>query len=451
MKKLYLKYKPYYSDTLKLAIPLVISQVGNIATHLADSIVVGQFAGTIPLAAVSLVSGIIIIPLLIGIGISYGLTPLISQENGRGNFPECGRLLSNSFIINIITGIVLFLVMYFGSVYLLDHLGQSPDVVAQAKPFFVLLGFSIIPLLVFNTFKQFAEGLGFTKQAMQISIWGNVINIVLGIVFVKGLFGIEPMGIRGVGYSTLIDRSLMAVVMAAYVFRSQRFKKYLATFVLTGIDRIRSAQILKIGIPVALQGTFEVGAFAVANIMIGMISPVQQAAHQVAITLAAVTFMAASGLSSAAAIRSGNHFGAKDHKQLRLSAIASYHIVLVFMAFTAIVFVTTNQWLPMIVTSDVQVIAVAAQLLILAAIFQLFDGAQVVSLGILRGMGDVNMPTLITFIAYWLIALPIAWLIGVNWGYGAPGVWSGLVCGLGAAAAMLYLRFNKISRRLIVN
>lgn len=450
MKAAYLKYKPHYKDTLKLAIPVVISQVGHISVHLSDSIVVGHFVGTVALAAVSLVGSIFIIPMLIGMGISYGLTPLISQENGRGNYAECGRLLSNSFIINLITGVILFLIMYFGSVYVLDHLNQSRDVVAQAKPFLVILGFSIIPLLFFNTFKQFAEGLGFTKQAMQISIWGNVINICLGIVFVRGMFGIEPMGIKGVGYSTLIDRCLMAIAMSFYVFRSHRFKKYLKGFVLGKIDKIRSVNILKIGIPVALQGTFEVGAFGGANILIGTIGATQQAAHQVAINMAAVTFMVATGLSSAAAIRSGNNFGAKNHQLLRMSALSSYHIVLAFMTCTAIIFVVANQWLPWIVTNDTKVIAAASQLLLLAAVFQVFDGAQVVGLGILRGMGDVNIPTLITLIAYWIIGLPIGYFTGIYLGYGANGIWIGLVCGLAAAAIMLYLRFNRISRKLIV-
>ncbi|RYY36934.1 MAG: MATE family efflux transporter [Sphingobacteriaceae bacterium] len=450
MKASYLKYKPHYADTLKLAIPVVISQVGHVAVHLSDSIVVGHFVGTVALAAVSLVGSLFIVPMLIGMGISYGLTPLISQENGRENYAECGRLLSNSFIINIIAGVVLFLLMYFGSVYVLDHLDQSPEVVALAKPFLVLLGFSIIPLLVFNTFKQFAEGLGFTKQAMQISIWGNVINICLGIIFVRGMFGIEPMGIKGVGYSTLIDRCLMAVAMSFYVFRSARFKQYLKGFAITQIDKVRSAKILKIGIPVALQSTFEISAFGGANILIGTISAVDQAAHQVAINMAAVTFMVAMGLSSAAAIKSGNNFGAKNHQLHRLSALSSYHIVLAFMSITAVVFVVANQWLPWIITNDTRVIAVASQLLLLAAVFQVFDGAQVVGLGILRGMGDVNIPTLITFIAYWIIGLPVGYFAGIYLGYGAIGVWVGLVFGLAAAAILLYIRFNKISRKLIL-
>src|SRR5476651_644851 len=248
--KSYAKYKPHYFENLRLAIPVVISQLGHVLVQTSDIIIVGHFAGTIALAAVSLGSSIFSVPLLIGIGISYGLTPLIAQNNARNNHKECGQLLSNSLFINIITGIILFVTVAFGCVFLLDHLHQSPEVSAQAKPFLLLLGLSIIPMLIFNTFKQFAEGLGFTKQAMLISIWGNVLNICLGIIFVKGLFGIAPMGIRGVGYATLIDRCVMAVVMSSYIFRSANFKKYLKTFAFRNIDRLRSLKVLKIGVPV---------------------------------------------------------------------------------------------------------------------------------------------------------------------------------------------------------
>jgi MATE family multidrug resistance protein len=240
MKKLYRKYQPHYQSNLKLAIPVVISQLGHTLVHTADSVIVGQFAGTIPLAAVSLVNSLFTLVLVIGIGISYGITPLIAQENGRQHFAECGRLLFNSLVISAITGILLFSAIYFGTLLVIDHIGQSPEVVAEAKPFLALLGFSIIPLMFFMTFKQFAEGLGFTKQAMYISIWGNILNIVLGIIFVKGMFGISPMGVRGVGLATLIDRILMAIVMAVYVFRSENFKVYLQNFGPAHFNKIRS-------------------------------------------------------------------------------------------------------------------------------------------------------------------------------------------------------------------
>jgi MATE family multidrug resistance protein len=447
MKALYLKYKPYYRDSLHLAIPVVISQIGHTMVQTADSIIVGHFAGTISLAAVALVNSIFVIAMVIGIGISYGITPLIAQHNGRNEHNECGQLLSNSLLINSITGIILFMLISFGAMQLIGHLDQSAEVVRQARPYLFLMGISLIPLLIFNTFKQFAEGLGFTKQAMMISIWGNVLNICLGIIFVKGMFGISPMGIKGVGYSTLIDRCTMAMVMGIYVFRSKHFRKYLQNFAIRNIDKLRSIKILKIGAPVALQYTFEISAFSGAAVLIGTISPIAQAAHQVAISLASLTYMAASGVSAAAAIKSGNFFGAKRHQELRLSAISNYHIVIVFMSLTAILFTVGNQLLPWIYTSDNHVIIIAAQLLIIAAFFQLFDGTQVVGLGVLRGMGDVNIPTFITFIAYWIIGLPIGYLLGIKFNMGVSGVWYGLVLGLLTASILLFIRFQLISRK----
>ena len=448
MKQLYQKYKPFYQSNLHLAIPVVISQLGHTLVHTADSIIIGHFVGTVSLAAVSLVNSIFTIVLVIGIGISYGLTPLIAQENGKKQYDECGRLLSNSLLINAISGILLYILVYFGSVAVIDHLDQSAEVVKQAKPYLNLLGFSIIPLMIFMTFKQFAEGLGFTRQAMMISIWGNVLNVCLGIIFVKGLFGIEPMGIRSVGWSTLIDRSIMAVVMAVYVIRSENFRKYLKTFALKSVDFLRSINIIRIGAPVAMQYTFEVSAFSGAAILIGTISAVDQAAHQVAINLASMTYMMASGISAAATIKTGNSYGSKDFQQLRLSAISSYHIVLVFMAVTALLFIGLNQLLPWIYTSDRNVIVIAAQLLVIAGFFQLFDGTQVVGLGVLRGMGDVNIPTFITFVAYWIIGLPIGYYLGVVLGFGAKGIWYGLTLGLLVSAALLFIRFDKLSRRI---
>lgn len=449
MKNFYLKYKPHYQSNLTLAIPVVISQLGHTLVHTADSIIVGHFAGTIPLAAVALVNSIFMVVMVIGIGISYGLTPLIAQESGRNNIKECGRLLANSLLINAVIGLLLYAFVYYGSLLIIDNMDQSPEVVRQAKPYLGLLGLSIIPLMIFMTFKQFAEGLGFTKQAMMISLWGNVFNVCLGIIFVKGLFGISPMGVSGVGWSTLLDRFVMAIVMAIYVMRSRHFKSYLKSFTLQSISWIRSFSILKIGTPVAMQYTFEVSAFSGAAIFIGTIGAVEQAAHQIAINLAATTYMMASGISAAATIKTGNNFGKEDFLNLRLSAISSYHIVLVFMICTALLFAGLNQYLPWIYTSDKEVINIAAQLLIIAGLFQLFDGTQVVGLGILRGIGDVNIPTLITFVAYWVIGLPVGYYLGITLGLGANGVWYGLTLGLLVSACLLFFRFQFFSRKLV--
>ncbi len=451
MASFYCSYKSYYKTNLQLAIPVVISQLGHTLVQTADSIIVGHFAGTIALAAVALVNSVFIITMMIGIGLSYGITPLIAQLNGRDQHAECGQLLMNSLLINIISGVVLFIAVYFGSMYLISHLDQSPAVVQQAKPYLFLLGLSLIPVLIFNTFKQFAEGLGFTKQAMLISIWGNVINVILGVTFVKGLFGIHPMGVSGVGYSTIIDRCIMALIMAAYIFRSAKFKSYLKGFALNSLNLKQAVQILKIGAPVAMQYTFEISAFAGAALIIGTIGPVPQAAHQVAISLAAITYMMASGISAAAAIKCGNYFGAKNYAELKLSALSSYHIVLVFMSGTAIMFALANHLLPWIYTNDQQVVHIAAQLLLFAAVFQLFDGAQVVGLGILRGVGDVNMPTFITFLAYWVVGIPVGYWLGIHLHLGVNGVWCGLTLGLLTAAILLFIRFQSITNKRMLS
>ncbi|MCX2585816.1 MATE family efflux transporter [Pedobacter sp. MR22-3] len=446
--KIYAKYKPYYKENLLLALPIVGSQVGHTLVHMADSVIVGHFTDTTQLASVSLVNSIFILIMVIGLGISYGLTPLIAQENGRQNHEECGKLLSNSLIINIVIGIFLYALVHFGVLLVIDHLDQTPAVVAYAKPYLGLLSASIVPLLVFQTFKQFAEGLGFTKQAMFVSIWGNLLNITLGIIFVKGMFGIKPMGVSGVGLSTLIDRSLMATVMAIYVLRSKHFKKYLVSFKATFIDKIRAGKIIKIGAPVAMQYSFEISAFSGAAILIGTIGAVEQAAHQIAIGLAAMTYMMASGIASAATIKTGNNFGKNNFADLRKSAIASYHVILLFMSCTAIIFMLANNLMPFIYTSDLKVVAIASQLLIIAGFFQLFDGTQVVGLGVLRGIGDVNMPTFITFLAYWVVGIPVGYLLGFYFGLGVNGIWYGLTLGLLTASILLFLRFQNKTKSL---
>lgn len=446
---LYEKYKPYYADNLRLALPIVVSQLGHTVVHLADSVIVGHFAGTAQLAAVSLVNSLFMLILVLGMGIAYGLTPLIAQENGSKNYVECGKLLSNSLILNFIMGILLYVMVNYGTLLVIDHIGQSPVVVAYAKPYLHYLGLSIIPLMIFQTFKQFAEGLGFTKQAMFISIWGNLINVILGIIFVKGMFGVSPMGVKGVGLSTLIDRILMFAVMSFYVFRSQNFKAYLKNFSITFFDKIRSLKILKIGAPVSLQYAFEISAFSGAAVLIGTIGTVEQAAHQVAINLASVTYMIASGIASAATIKTGNNLGKRNFLDLRHSAIASYHVIILFMSVTAILFILCSGILPFLYTDDHAVVKIASQLLIIAGFFQLFDGTQVVGLGVLRGIGDVNYPTFITFFAYWIIGIPLGYFLGIQLDMGVNGIWYGLTFGLLTASILLFFRFQKRTKILI--
>lgn len=442
------KNKAYYLSIIALAGPVVISQLGHTLVQTADTVIVGQFLGRIPLAAVSLVHAVFMVVLVLGLGIAYGLTPLIAQENGRHNHGECAKLLSNSLWLNILSGIVLFCGVFFGSMYAMTHMDQDPEVVETAKPYLFILSLSILPLMIFNTFKQFAEGLGFTRQAMNITIWGNVINVVIAVVLVKGMFGMPQMGISGVGIATLVDRIIMMGVMMWYVLSSANFRKHLEGFSVWFIEKSRLKSIFKIGAPVAMQYVFEIGAFACAALIAGQVGALEQAAHQTAITLASMTYMMASGLSAAATIKTGNSYGVQNFFRLRKFAIASYHLVLLFMVFWAVIFAVFNQFLPKVITQDVEVVALAAQLLIIAGMFQLFDGTQVVGLGILRGIGDVNVPTAITFVAYWIIGIPSAYLMGVVFNWGVQGIWYGLVLGLFTSSILLYFRYKVLVGKL---
>lgn len=438
------KYQQYYKDNFKLAYPVVISQLGHTLVALSDSIIIGH-KGDVPLAAVALGSSIFSVIMVMGIGMSYGLTPLIAKENGRGNPEACGFLLRHSLVINLVMGVVMSALLFIGSNHLY-LLRQAPEVQEQARPFLQLIGLSFFPLMIFLSFKQFTEGLGFTRQAMNISIAGNVLNIVVGVVLVYGF----DMGVLGVGIGTLLDRVLMGAAMGWYVMNGKRFKQYTTRFREWNLSGAMIRKLLGMGGPIALQYIFEVGAFSGAVIMAGWIGAKEQAAHQIAINLASTTYMAASGISAAAGIRSGNYFGARQFKELRLSAIASYHMVLVLMSATAVVFMILCRVLPLMYISDPAVIDIAAGLIIIAAFFQLFDGTQVVGLGILRGLSDVQVPTIITFLAYWILGLPVAYVLGITLKFGIQGIWWGLLLGLLVASVLLFFRFQHKTRKAIV-
>jgi MATE family multidrug resistance protein len=438
------KYRLYYKDNFRLAYPVVISQMGHTMVALSDTIIIGH-TGEVPLAAVALGSSLFSVFMVIGIGMSYGLTPLIAQENGRGVRDNCGYLLRHSLVINVLLGLLLSTVIIVGSNYL-HLLKQETDVSIQAKPFLQLLGLSFFPLMIYLTFKQFAEGLGFTRQAMNISIVGNVLNILLGIILVYGLFGAPRLGVVGVGIATLTDRLLMGIAMCWYVLKSPRFKEYLVHFRQRHLSGASIKQLLGMGTPIALQYVFEISAFSGAIIMAGWIGSREQAAHQIAINLASITYMMASGISAAAGIKSGNYFGAGNWKELRSSAIASYHMVLVMMGTTALIFMLGCKLLPLMYINDPVVVGIAAHLLIIAAFFQLFDGTQVVGLGILRGLGDVRFPTIITLLAYWGLGLPIGYLLGIYLDFGVQGIWWGLLIGLLTASVLLFFRFQHKTR-----
>lgn len=441
-------FKEHFKRNYLLAYPVVLSQLGHVLVGTADSVMVGR-VGTAELAAVSVANAVFSVTMMFGIGVSFGLTPLVAQSDGEGNHRSSMRFMKHSFVINVIFGIILFSFLLFGG-YILDVLDQPKEVVVLAKPYLAVIGFSLLPFMVFQTFKQFAEGLSLTKQAMYITLGANVINIVLNYILIFGKLGFEPMGLLGAGWATLISRIIMAIGMVYFVRHYRKFQVYWKYFKVTVWNAVSFKQLLNLGVPTGFQYIFEVGAFASAAIMIGWMGAVPLASHQVAMNLASISYMMATGISAAATVRVGNQLGQRDIPTMRIAAFTCFLMAIIFMSFTGLLFMGLNDYLPMLYTSDQEVIPIASSLLIIAALFQLSDGIQVVGLGALRGMGDVKLPTAVTFMAYWVIGLPAGYLLAFILGLQEKGVWYGLLIGLSVTAVILFIRFNNKTKKLAV-
>jgi len=398
--------------------------------------------GTAELAASSFANNVFMVGMYFGMGITYGLTPLVGKAFGNGKSGEIVKWLKNGFFTHLSAAFILSVLM-FGVYFVLPLMGQTPEVLKLAKPYYLLLCLSYLPFMVFFSIKQFFEGIGNTKIAMLITLTANIINIVLNYLLIFGKFGFPEMGLNGAGVGTLISRLSMSVLFLFVFAAIPKFKQY---FILSRKERFRKKEIilvLKIGIPIAFQLIVEVTAFGVGAVMMGWLGEIPLAAHQVALGLASFTYMISLGISQANTIRVSHQMGIKDYSSMKKAALASTHLVLMFMSVMALVFVLGKQILPLMFTFDPNVVAVASTLLVIAAIFQVFDGLQVVMLSTLRGMADVKIPMIMAFVAYLLIGIPVSYLLTFVFSIGPQGIWMGYLVGLGTAGVLFYFRFVK--------
>jgi MATE family multidrug resistance protein len=413
----------------------------------ADSMMVGRL-GAVPLAAASLANSIFFVVLMFGIGISMAMTPLVAMADGKNKGKRIARLFNHGFTINMVGGIILFFLILMTSPFL-KHLNQPEEVVILAIPYLAIITFSLLPFMFFQTFKQFAEGLSQTKQAMYITIFCNAINVFLNWVMIYGNLGFPALGLNGAGWATLISRIMMGLMMAYYVWNSKRYSTYNLSLGFKKLSFPMFSKLIRIGVPTGFQFIFEVGAFSAAAIMMGWIGVTALAAHQIAINLASISYMMASGLSTAAMVRVGNQLGRKDIKTLREAGFTAFVMVAIFMSVSAVIFILFREFLPSLYIDDVSVIQMSATLLVIAGFFQLSDGIQVVGLGALRGMSDVRVPTIVTLIAYWVIGLPLGYILAFSFGMQEIGIWVGLLVGLTVTGIMLLYRFHKLSQRIM--
>ncbi len=418
----------------------MISQLGHITVGVFDSLMIGKVSVS-QLAAVSLATSIFSFILLFCIGLSYGITPLISSSD-RGK-KYVSSILYNGMLVNVISSILLvsFVIL---TKHLLSYLGQDEEVLFHTYSYLDIICISLIPLILFQTFKQFIEGLGFTKPSMYISVISNVINVVLNAVLIFGLFGFPRLEIIGAAYATLISRVIMFLLILIYCLNDRRFSKYiLKTKFLVNLNHIKD--IFRIGFASGLQYIFEVGAFSVATVMTGSIGAIHLAAHQIALNLASISYMIASGIGSASMISLSYYDGKRNFEDMRRSGFASFLLVFILMIVSALVFIIFRNYLPVLYVDDSSVINIASTLLIIAGLFQISDGIQAVGLGILRGIRDIKKPTIVTFISYWIISIPLSYFLGIEYGYGVYGIWIGLSIGLTLAAIFHVTRFNYLT------
>lgn len=440
--------KQHIKETVSLASPIVVAQIGYIMMSVVDNAMVGRL-GAVPLAAAALANNVFFLILVVGLGISYAVTPLVAIAVGNSEKREEGELFKHSFLINVITSIILLVIVLVASNGL-KFLKQSPEVVEYAESYFRILAYSSIPLMFFQSYKQFVEGLSIMRPAMIISITANLVNVFANWVLIYGNLGFPRLELDGAGWATFISRCFMMFAMAFFVYKSGRVNKYDLSFKSFHPKLETIKKLLRLGIPSGLQYLFEIGAFAFAAVMVGWLNPESLAAHQIAINLASLTYMVAMGISSAGAVRVGNAVGVKNILEVRRSGFTALSLSIGFMMFAGLIFILFNYRLPHLYINEKIVINIAADLLIIAALFQIFDGTQAVSLGILRGLTDVKIPTIITFFAYWIIALPLAYILGFTFNFGINGIWVGLLFGLFFSGLLLSIRFNIKSKREIL-
>ena len=439
-------YIPFYKNNLKIALPIVLTQVGGGIVALMDNVMVGHL-GAVELASVAFANSIFVLGQVFVMGAVMGLTPLVGQAFVQSDLERVKALFYNALVFVCVLGLAVTLIL--GLVYpFFDYMGQDTNVVRWAKPYFLLQVFSLLPLLFFCLFKQLLEGLGNTKVAMIITLVANIVNIVLNYLLIYGKFGFPYWGVVGAGVATLISRILMAVGFFVYVRTNDSWWNYLKDITIDLFQARKVWTVARVGMPIGGHMLLECTAFALSAIMVGWLGAVPLAGNQIAQNISHLTFMLVVGIGSATTIRVSHRLGEKNFYALRMAGKASVHLCLLTNTLMAIFMIVFSRQIPRIFTTDMAVIDAAAPLLVLAGLFQISDGLQTVGASILRGLTDVKRPVIYAFISYICINLPLGYLLAFKFHMGASGVWIGFIVGLSIAAILFHVRCNRQINKL---
>lgn len=443
------EYLPYYKRNLRVALPVMLTQLGASLVGLFDSIMVGHYA-TVDLAAVSFANALFFMAMAFAMGALMAITPLVGvcmgemnvqQENQSAIRNKIAILFQNGMLFTVLQS-ALMLLLLGGCIPFLEHFGQEPEVVAVARPYYILIVISLVPFLFFSFFKQFLEGLGNTMVAMVITLLMNGLNILLNWVFIYGHWGADAMGATGAGIGSLISRIGMPLCFWAVMAFHKEWKQYLSmAWKRFSWQHIR--ELAKIGFPIGGQTLLETFLFTASFVIIGWISKEALAAHQVANQIADMTFMLALGIGSATTIRVSHQLGEGNLHGVRMASNASIHLVLLMNTIGAALMIGLRDYIPILFTEDKEVIAIASQLIVVAGLFQYADGLQAVGAAMLRGITDVKVPMIIAFVAYIVVGLSVGLLCAFPLQMGAVGIWIGFICGLALAATCFHIRFRR--------
>jgi len=430
--------------TMLLALPIMSGMLAHMLIGLADTIMVGR-VGVVPLAASAFVTAMTHLPLVFGIGMLTAVSVLTSQAFGADQRREAGEILRHGLLVATLTGILTVV----GAVCVRPHLhrfGQPPEVAAAAGPYLTLFGCSLLPALLAHACKQFSEALNCPWIPNLILLGGVLLNVLLNWILIYGNWGAPALGLEGAGWATLIARTVMALALVTYVIQAPVLRPFQPPRWWMPLSKQRLQKMLRVGWPVGLQHLMEVSAFVFAALMMGWVSIEAIAAHQIAITCAATTFMFALGIGMATSIRVGQAWGASRYIRMRRIGFIGTALAAGIMSIFAIIFVAAGPSIASHFVSVPAVVALASQMLWVAAAFQIADGVQIGAISALRGLGDVRVPALIAILAYWMIAVPLGYVLGFPGRHGAVGIWIGLAVGLGAAAVALTCRFHYLTR-----
>ena len=425
--------------TLALAIPMTAGQVGQMLLGFSDNLMVGR-VGVVPLAASAFALGVLNALFVPGLGLLAGVSVLTAQAHGANRPREAGEVLRHGLCISLLTGAVMGLGVLFGS-GLLAHLGEPPDVLAQGHAFLLIVGWSLLPAMGWQCLKAYCEALSYPLMPMVTMFGGVALNVFLSWVLIYGHLGSPTLGLAGAGWATLVTRTLLFGVLLSRVLRASRFREALPARWLAPLSWTRICVQLTLGLPVALQLLLEVGTFSIAAVMMGWLGAVPLAAHQIALSYAALTFMFPLGIALAVSVRVSQAVGAEDWQRVRPIGLGGVSMAMAVMGLFTCGFLLLGGRLVGFFVRDGVTASLAARLLVVAGIFQVFDGTQVVSMSALRGLADVKIPTVISFVSYWVVALPTCYFLGVSGRAGAVGIWWGLALGLSFAAVSLLARF----------